>query len=145
MMKKKPWRIIKMCEKNNGGNSFVIGALLGAAAGAVLGVLMAPEKGTETVKKIKAMKNKYAAEGQLNLERIEGIANEAIDEIKVRTEPTVKELKEKVEKVGGPLKEEIMEKINQLVDEVSTTLESSETTITEKKQTGKKRTFSGIK
>ena len=145
MMKKKPWRIIKMCEKNNGGNSFVIGALLGAAAGAVLGVLMAPEKGTETVKKIKAMKNKYAAEGQLNLERIEGIANEAIDEIKVRTEPTVKELKEKVEKVGGPLKEEIMEKINQLVDEVSTTLESNETTTTEKKQTGKKRTFSGIK
>lgn len=46
------------------GGKFVIGAMIGAAAGAIAGILFAPKSGKETRKEIGEKAKDYAAKGE---------------------------------------------------------------------------------
>ena len=53
-----------MAKKDEGSGKFVGGAVLGALAGAVLGLLFAPRSGKETRKIIKDKSGEYAEKGK---------------------------------------------------------------------------------
>ena len=135
-----------MCKKES--SSFLTGALIGAAMGAVAGLLFAPKPGKETRKELKEKGQKYWETGKLNYDRAYNMAQEAVDEIREHAEPALEEIRtqvqekviplvHKAQEASGPLKEEIKEKIGRLVDDVENKIEE------EKKN--KKRMFNGLK
>ncbi|MEP7168688.1 MAG: YtxH domain-containing protein [Bacteroidota bacterium] len=63
----------------------LVGLLAGAAAGAALGVLLSPEKGSKTIRKVKSTKEKYSE----NIK--EGIVNFLFALINKISTPKVKE------------------------------------------------------
>jgi gas vesicle protein len=63
-------------------SNFLIGVLIGAAGGAIAGVLYAPDKGSETRKKIKD-----------KADHLKDDVSEKFDEIKKQVEETVDHLK----------------------------------------------------
>jgi gas vesicle protein len=75
--------------KTMSSSKLLAGVLLGAAAGAVLGILFAPDKGTETRKKIAkkgsdigdSVKNKFNELGEALQEKYDSIRGEANDMI----------------------------------------------------------------
>ncbi len=91
-----------MSRKNNSG--FVIGALLGAAAGAIGGILLAPKKGEETRKELKEKINEYTDK-----------AGKVIDE-------KTKDIREDAQKLSSSIKKTAKDKIEAIVpkkDEVA--------------------------
>ncbi len=86
----------------------VAGAVAGIAAGTILGVLIAPEKGAKTRKKI--MKK----------------GNEALAEIKVSADSIVKNISGKIEE----LKERTAEKATEIHDEVKDKMKEQKHKIT---------------
>ncbi|MBN1625077.1 MAG: YtxH domain-containing protein [Deltaproteobacteria bacterium] len=63
-------------------SDIVIGVFLGAAAGALLGVLFAPDKGSETRKKINSKGKEIGDELRVKFNEIIDTITEKIDEIK---------------------------------------------------------------
>ncbi len=89
--------------------SAVLGFLAGAAAGAAIGVLFAPDKGTSTRKKIKSQAQKVSDEMKENFSHkiddlnkfVAGFVDETKDKIadlEKKTKQGVKEVKEKATK-----------------------------------------------
>jgi gas vesicle protein len=63
-----------------GKNKFFLGALLGAAAGAVAGILFAPKSGKETRKIIADKSKEYVEKGKEYVEKGTDLAKEKIKE-----------------------------------------------------------------
>jgi len=79
---------------------FIIGAALGALAGAVAGMLLAPKSGAETRKIIKDKAKVYSAKGKAFLDK-ETTATQEV--IKDQTEMTKKAIKKLADKVSQKL------------------------------------------
>ncbi len=81
----------------------VLGFLAGAAAGAITGILFAPDKGSKTRKKIKKSAEKISSDmvGGINdkVDDLKEYISDFINDVKGRFSKLESEVKEKVEKV----------------------------------------------
>lgn len=68
--------------KGNGGGKFALGALIGAAVGAVAALLTAPKSGEETRKEIKDKATEVSHETMRQLRKVEGELNKRISDAK---------------------------------------------------------------
>jgi gas vesicle protein len=139
-----------MCEKcdHNNTQAFINGALFGAAVGAVLGILYAPDRGENTRGRLRSSGEKYWDKSRDVLEDVQYTLNKVeknMQDFKEKTSPMVSELEEKmipilkeVQAASGPVKQEFMEKISHLADE-------AEEKLKEEKKKYKKRFFDGVK
>ncbi|MBE9464920.1 YtxH domain-containing protein [Dyadobacter subterraneus] len=75
------------------------GIVTAAAAGAVIGMLFAPEEGTQTRKKIKKKTNSLASELIDALEKSKQKAGETADDLKAKGEQYKNDFKDKAEEV----------------------------------------------
>lgn len=113
--------------------SFSKGFFWGAAIGALLGVIFAPDKGEETRKKIKKVAKEYEQKGEEVVEK----AKEKYEEIKVKAEPFVEKTKEKINSVKNKIeenKEPFLNKIDEITDNIEEEIGKS-----------RKRYFKGVK
>ncbi len=145
-----------MCEKNDNGGSFASGAVLGSILGFALGVLLAPDSGTNTRKKIKDTGQKYIEDGKEKFEEFKDKAEpymenlqEKLAEVKEKAEPYIadfqervvpvlQDLEEKARSMSDPIGDEIAEKIQDLTGAFEEKPEP-------KKKPTKKRLFNGLK
>ena len=77
----------------------LFGVLAGAAAGVLLGVLFAPEKGSTTRKKITDTSNDYADELKNKFDDFLGSLNEKLEVIKFNTKDLAEKGKSKFEDI----------------------------------------------
>lgn len=75
------------------------GIVTAAAAGAVIGMLFAPEEGTQTRKKIKKKTNSLASELIDALEKSKQKAGETADDLKAKGEQYKNDFKDKAEEL----------------------------------------------
>ncbi len=108
------------CNHHSGGG-FVNGLVLGALAGAVLGLLYAPVPGEKTRKKVKKATEALSEKGQEVWEE----ASEWVDEAKTTAGPLIKELEKNLAPVlkkarasGKDVQFQVLETIERLVEEV---------------------------
>lgn len=66
--------------------SFLIGTLIGAAAGATIGILYAPDKGTETRKKIKDKAQDLKDDIEDKFDEIKSTISEKVEGLKKESE-----------------------------------------------------------
>ncbi|GLU54816.1 YtxH domain-containing protein [Dyadobacter frigoris] len=87
------------------------GIVTAAAAGAVIGMLFAPEEGTQIRKKIKKRTNSLASELIDALEKSKDKAGKTADDLKAKGEQYKSEFKDKAEEIKEDAADEI-EKYN---------------------------------
>lgn len=85
-----------------GTSNAIIGFLAGAAAGTLIGILYAPDKGTKTRKKIMKQSQKLTSE-------VTGNLNEQVDNLKEHINDFVEDAKTKFSKLEKGVKDKISE------------------------------------
>ncbi len=117
----------KHCENlhnhnNGGGSNFMSGLVWGALIGAALGVLYAPDSGDKTRKKLQKVSEDVKEKGQKLYDDAQVLA----EDVKVAAKPLLEELERTVAPVlekamdsGKEVQQEVMEKIEQLVEDAS--------------------------
>lgn len=77
----------------------ILGFMAGAAAGALIGVLYAPEKGEKTRKNIKKKGSRYAEDVKDGMNDFMDDIKERLDGIKKEASDTAKEARDKVDEL----------------------------------------------
>ncbi len=83
--------------------------LTGAAIGAGLALLFAPQTGEETRKKIKDISDKLADDAKDNYEKITREAQKAIDSVKTTSDKAVEQVKTFIDSAKEGFKQELAE------------------------------------
>lgn len=132
-----------MCDRKSGGDLF-FGFAVGAAIGAFLGVLFAPEEGKKTREKAKKFIDDNKAKGYALVNEVSARVEEAkekaqplIEEIKSKIEPIM----EKVETLNEDAREQVAEYVDDIREEISEKVEDAN----EGAENMKKRFFKGVK
>lgn len=107
-----------MCRENKSRHgSFLLGTLFGLAAGAALGLLLAPERGSETRRRLKRSGKDLRQKYNSVREKVEA----AYDDIKEDLEPLSADIRDlagpvvsRVREQAAPLKETLEEKLEPL-------------------------------
>lgn len=89
----------------------LLGFLTGAAAGAVIGILYAPEKGSKTRKNIRRKSKKIASD-------LTESVNEQVDNIKEQLNNFVDDLKSKISNLEKEVKNKATEEKNKAAEKV---------------------------
>ncbi len=87
-----------------GSSKIITGILIGAAAGAILGILFAPEKGTDTRKKISKKSADLTDSLKSKFNDLVDSISDQIDNVKNDTEEAIAEGKEKAATVQSRIK-----------------------------------------
>ena len=85
-------------------NKIALGVLGGIAAGAILGILFAPEKGADTRKKILKKGNNYADEFKDKLDNLSGTLKNNYDKIFQNGKDLIAEGKSKLDGANSDIK-----------------------------------------
>jgi gas vesicle protein len=118
------------CErcKGNKESHFMSGVMFGTLLGGIVGLLFAPAPGTKTRKKLKEVSEDLSEKGNKALEE----AKEVVEDVKTAAAPLVEELEKNMAPVlkkakaqGKDVQFQVLEKVEQLVDEVEDTAEDA--------------------
>lgn len=100
-----------MSDEKNGFLGTVFTFLTGAAIGAGLALLFAPQSGEETRKKIKDASDKLNKEAKDNYEKYSKEAKKAIETVKSTTEKSIDQMKSFIKGAKESLKKELIEEV----------------------------------
>lgn len=130
-----------MCNSKHDSENFMVGVMLGAVVGGVLGILFAPQEGKKTREKLRTTLIEDKEKAAELAEQISGRLAEAkekaqpfIDEIKEKIDPVM----EKVGEVSAPVRKEVANYIDTIRGEITDSEEAALDKI-------KKKFFRGVK
>ena len=134
----------KHCNSNHNGDAFFKGLFWGAVAGAILGVMFAPDKGEETRKKLKKLAEEYEEKGHEAAKTAKVEFNKAktkYEKIMEEAEPIIEEAKDKIAKIEKQVEKEVGKDKGPVLD----ALQDLEDTVDDEAHKIRKRFFKGTR